>query len=69
MFNTGPTENYPSAKQEAAVRSVEGASQAAKEAGLERGVQAAFATATADKAAALLKVSLHAFPIVGSVSF
>lgn len=38
------------------MRSVEGTTQAAKAASLERGVQAAFAIATADRAAAMLKV-------------
>ena len=38
------------------MRSVEGATQAAKAASLERGMQAAFVFATADRAAAMLKV-------------
>ena len=56
-MGAGPTEGYPSARGAAAVAAVEGVTKAAKEASLERGVQAAFAIATADKAAALLKVS------------
>lgn len=50
------TEHYPSERQAAAVRSVEGTTQAAKAASLERGMQAAFVFATADRAAATLKV-------------
>lgn len=38
------------------MRSVDGATQAAKAASLERGMQAAFVFATADRAAAILKV-------------
>lgn len=56
MWLTGPTENYPSERQAAALRSVDGTTRAAKAASLERGVQAAFAIPTADRAAAMLKV-------------
>ena len=38
------------------MRSVDGTTQAAKAASLERGMQAAFVFATADRAAAILKV-------------
>ena len=53
----GTTEKYPSERQAAAVRSVDGTTQAAKAVSLERGMQAAFVFDTADKAAAILKVS------------
>ena len=41
------------------MRSVDGTTQAAKAASLERGMQAAFVFATADRAAAILKVGLR----------
>ncbi len=41
------------------MRSVDGTTQAAKTASLERGMEAAFVFATADRAAAMLKVGLH----------
>ncbi len=41
------------------MRSVDGTTQAAKTASLERGVEAAFVFATADRAAAMLKVGVH----------
>lgn len=55
----GPTENYPSERQAAAMRSVDGTTQAAKAASLEKGMEASFVFATADRAAAMLKVSMH----------
>ena len=62
---SGTAENYPSERQAAAMRSVDGATQAAKAASLETGMQAAFVFATADRAAAILKVGpwLAALPI------
>lgn len=62
---SGTAENYPSERQAAAMRSVDGTTQAAKAASLERGMQAAFVFATADRAAAILKVGpwLAALPI------
>ena len=41
------------------MRSVDGTTQAAKTASLERGMEATFVFATADRAAALLKVGVH----------
>lgn len=41
------------------MRSVDGTTQAAKTASLERGMEASFVFATADRAAAMLKVGLH----------
>ncbi len=41
------------------MRSVDGTTQAAKTASLERGMEAAFVFATADRAAAMLKVGVH----------
>ena len=52
----GTADSYPSERQAAAMRSVDGTTQAAKAASLERGMQAAFVFATADRAAAILKV-------------
>ena len=52
----GTIESYPSGRQAAVMRSVEGTTEASKEASLERGGQAAFVFATADRAAAMLKV-------------
>ncbi len=41
------------------MRSVDGTTQATKTASLERGMEAAFVFATADRAAAMLKVGVH----------
>lgn len=59
LNGSGTTENYPSERQAAAVRSVDGTTQVAKAASLEQGMQAAFVFATADRAAATLKVGPH----------
>ncbi|KAL0024653.1 hypothetical protein WJX77_006333 [Trebouxia sp. C0004] len=53
--HSGTTEKYPSERQVAAMRSVDGTTLAAKTASLERGMEAAFVFATADRAAAMLK--------------
>ena len=43
------------------MRSVDGTTQAAKAASLEKGMEASFVFATADRAAAMLKVNMHTY--------